>query len=162
MKCSAVLTKKTLSVILLVMFLSVAFAIRFSGLATIRRNGADRGDRIKFLRNLGCYVNAESETKKRITIPREFSAVYNNYNEIQKSAGYDLSLYKGAECQLFSYDVNELSDIKDPKYFKANIIVYKGRIIGGDISSVQIDGEMFPLAARDEKTKIRQVYREPA
>ena len=84
------------------MLLCIAFALKFSSLATVRKNGVNRGDRIKFLRNLGCYVNAESETKKDITIPQDFSVVYNNYNEIQKTAGYDLSLYKGAKCKMFS------------------------------------------------------------
>lgn len=157
-----VLTRKSLVVVLFVLILTVLFMSKFSSLANVKTNGLTREDRIAFLKDLGCFVTPDSETEKAIQIPVEFSDVYVNYNEIQKNAGYDLSFYKGAKCYLFSYDITELSDNESPEYMKANLIVYKGRIIGGDISSAEIDGEMFPLLRRDEKTKIRQVYLDPA
>ncbi|MBO4468379.1 MAG: DUF4830 domain-containing protein [Clostridia bacterium] len=162
MRLFSVLTKKSLLVILFALVLTLCFVSKFSTLANAKTDGATRKQRTEFLRNLGCFVNAESETKKEIVIPEVFSDVYKNYNLIQNQAGYDLDLYKGCRCYMFSYDVNELSDGVDPKYFKANVIVYKGRIIGGDISSAELDGVMFPLVKRDEKTKIRQVYFDPA
>lgn len=92
------------------------------------------------LSSLG-YEHSESFTKKTFTIPKEFDMVYNNYNEIQKEAGYDLLPYKGTECTLYTYEIYNHPFGK----CNANIIVYKGRIIGGDISSVNLDGFMTPL-----------------
>lgn len=156
-----VLGRKSLAVVLLLLILSILFISKVSSLSDIKANGSSRKARIAFLKDLGCFVNPESETEKKIEIPDEFSDVYLNYNEIQKQAGFDLSLYKGCKCSLFSFEVNELSDDENPQYMRANLIVYKGRIIGGDISSCEIDGEMFPLIRRDEKAKIRQVYFNP-
>ena len=93
-----------------------------------------------FLTSLG-YEFSENFTGKIFTIPYEFDMVYNNYNELQKEVGFDLSLYKGRECVMYTYEIHNhpFGDCN------ANIIVYKGDIIGGDISSVNLDGFMTPL-----------------
>ncbi len=67
--------------------------------------------------------------------------VYNNYNNLQLEAGYDLSLYKGKDCIMYTY---EIYNHPFGKAF-AHIIVYKGEVIGGDISSVNLDGFMTAL-----------------
>ena len=93
-----------------------------------------------FLTSLG-YEFSGNFTEKTFTIPFEFGLVYNNYNEIQKEVGFDLSLYKGKECVMYTYEIYNHPFGK----CNANIIVYKGDIIGGDISSVNLDGFMTPL-----------------
>lgn len=93
-----------------------------------------------FLSSLG-YEFSENYTEKTFTLPNKFDMVYNNYNEIQKEAGYNLSLYKGKECVMYTYEI-----YNHPfGACNANIIVYKGEIIGGDISGVNLDGFMTPL-----------------
>ncbi len=92
------------------------------------------------LASLG-YDFSENYTKKTFTIPNEFDLVYNNYNAIQKEAGYDLLPYRGKECIMYTYEIYNHPFGK----CNANIIVYKGKIIGGDISSVNLDGFMVPL-----------------
>lgn len=92
------------------------------------------------LTSLG-YEFSESFTKKTFTIPIEFDMVYNNYNEIQKDAGYNLLPYRGKECIMYTYEIYNHPFGKS----NANIIVYKDEIIGGDISSVSLDGFMVPL-----------------
>ena len=87
------------------------------------------------------YEFSENFTKKDFTIPNEFDMVYNNYNSIQKEAGYDLSPYRGKVCTMYTYEIYNHPFGK----CNANIIVYKGEIIGGDISSVNLDGFMTPL-----------------
>ena len=144
--------------ILFSIILCLCLLSKASGIVNAQSDGNSRKNRTDYLKSIGCYVKSETETKKNVTIPYDFSDVYRNYNDIQKQAGYDLSGYKGCKCVIYSYDVDSFADIEDTRYFKANIIVYKGRIIGGDISSVEIDGEMYPLKKRNEETKIRQVY----
>lgn len=92
------------------------------------------------LTDLG-YLVSENFTKKTFTIPKEFDMVYNNYNAIQKEAGYDLSPYKGRECVMYTYEIYNHPFGK----CNGNIIVYRGEVIGGDISSVNLDGFMTPL-----------------
>ena len=93
-----------------------------------------------FLSSLG-YEVSESCTEKTFTIPIEFDMVYNGYNEIQKDAGFDLSPYKGRTCTMYTYEIYNHPFGK----CNANIIVYKGEIIGGDISSINLDGFMTGL-----------------
>ena len=78
-------------------------------------------------------------TVKEIVIPEEFSDVYMKYNGLQRSAGYDLMPYRGRKATVYTYRVTDAEDTV------INLIVSDGKIIGGDISSVRIDGEMKPL-----------------
>ncbi len=72
------------------------------------------------------------------TIPMEFNEVYTRYNELLKTAGYDLSPYKGKLCKRYTYLIPS-------RNARANILVYEGEIIGGDISSITLDGIMIPI-----------------
>ena len=72
------------------------------------------------------------------TIPTEFNEVYSRYNELLKTAGYDLSPYKGKNCKRYTYLIPSQNA-------RANIIVYDGKIIGGDISGITLDGIMIPI-----------------
>jgi hypothetical protein len=40
-----------------------------------------------------------------VTIPDVFNDVYNNYNDIQKSQGFDLTMYKGEKVSRYTYRV---------------------------------------------------------
>lgn len=93
-----------------------------------------------FLTGLG-YEFSEDFTKTTFTLPLRFDMVYNNYNELQKEAGFDLLPYRGKECIMYTYQILNHPFGKA----NANIIVYRGDIIGGDISSVNLDGFMTPL-----------------
>ena len=76
------------------------------------------------------------------TIPDVFNSVYRRYNELQRAGGYDLSLYKGKTCKRYTYLIPSQNA-------RANIIVYDGKIIGGDISGITIDGIMIPIKRID-------------
>lgn len=73
-----------------------------------------------------------------ITIPENFNAVYEKYNAMQKEGGYDLSKYRGKRCKRYTYLIPS-------RNARANILVYNGKIIGGDISGITLDGIMKPL-----------------
>ena len=77
-----------------------------------------------------------------ITIPESFNKVWKNYNNLMKENGYDLSLYKGKKCKRYTYLIPS-------KNARANIIVCDGKIIGGDICSITLDGIMLPIKSND-------------
>ena len=83
-------------------------------------------------------VSHEPYEVVEFTVPQKFSAVYKRYNNLLKEGGYDLSDYKGKKCQRYTYLIPSHNA-------RANIIVHNGEIIGGDISSVTIDGIMLPI-----------------
>ena len=76
-------------------------------------------------------------------IPLEFNSVWENYNNLLKEKGYDLALYKGKKCKRYTYLIPS-------ENARANIIVRGGKIIGGDISSITLDGIMIPIKSREE------------
>lgn len=78
-----------------------------------------------------------------ISIPEEFNDVYIRYNNLLKKEGYDLSSYKGKKCKRYTYLIPSQNA-------RANIIVYKGKVVGGDISSITIDGIMLPIKGNEE------------
>ncbi len=145
MKFYYTFSRKFLLLILCILILIVCFASRFSEVSGEQNTGDTNQKRVDFLYSIGCVVDEKDFDKKTITIPVSFGDVYNKYNEIQKSADYDLSLYKGEKCEMFSFDVEKYKDFNPEDYAKANLIVYNGRIIGGDISSSKIGGKMYPL-----------------
>lgn len=94
--------------------------------------------RINFVKKLGYSVEPSSEQKENIKIPMVFNDVYEGYNSIQQEIGVNLYNYRGAECVRFTYKISD-SD------YVVNLITYKNRVIGGDICTVALDGEMKPL-----------------
>lgn len=106
-------------------------------------NAKTNADRLTFIKKCGHTVLSDQPTSKTVYIPEVFYDVYKNYNALQTLAGYDLSLYKGCEVTIYTYQ------IQTPKgYFDdwvINIIVYNNKVIGGDVSSKSLGGTMLPL-----------------
>ncbi len=93
--------------------------------------------RVEYIKSLGVMLLNEEATTKEITIPQEFSDVYNKYNELQRETKFDLNAYKGKKVTIYTYNCD--------KERVVNLIVYKGRLIGGDISETKLHGVMKPL-----------------
>ena len=113
-----------------------------TGLSADEPDGSSPEKIVEFLKDNG-YSTAAPVTKE-ITIPDEFSEVYENYNKLQKEQGFDLSQYKGKSAVCYTFPVigyiNEKGEQED--YVRANVLVCDGKIIGGDISSTRLDGFM--------------------
>lgn len=100
-------------------------------------------DRVAFLEGLGCVVDETAkEEQKSVLIPEEFSDVYINYNEVQKQCGYDLTAYKGFTLTQYTLKLSGYQG-RDDVY--AHLLVYNGRIVGGDIAATALDGFMKGL-----------------
>lgn len=106
-------------------------------------NAKTNADRLIFIKNSGYTVLSNEPNTKTVNIPEIFYDVYKNYNALQQSAGYDLSLYKGCEATVYTYEINAPSGYTGECVI--NIIVYNNRIIGGDVSSPTLGGFMLPL-----------------
>lgn len=102
-------------------------------------NAAVNDERVEFITSLGVEVDNENYTVKSVVIPQQFNDVYIQYNSLQKQAGYDLEKYVGKTVTQYTYCFKE-SETK-----RVNLLVYKQKIIGGDISSVRLDGQMTAL-----------------
>ncbi len=101
------------------------------------KNVKTNDDRVKFLEGFGWEIEPEALDICEVVIPSEFDDVYTRYNDIQKSEGLDLKKYSGKSVKKYSYRVkNYESDTS----VIASLLIYKNRVIGGDISSSDING----------------------
>ena len=101
--------------------------------------GEDFAGTIKKVKEMGYDDVSEKPVEVvEITLPENFNAVYERYNNLLKESGYDLSPYKGKKCKRYTYLIPSQNA-------RANIIVCDGKIIGGDISGITLDGIMIPI-----------------
>ena len=91
-----------------------------------------------FLAQFGWEVDADPVEVKTVTVPKEFDKVYAAYNELQKAQGLNLSKYKNREVTRYTFSVTNYPDYDGTVY--ANVLVYRSRVIGGDLSSADVSG----------------------
>ncbi len=106
------------------------------------KNIATNDDRIAFLKKYGWEVVTEPHEVAEVDIPVNFDAVYEKYNQLQIGEGLDLEKYKGKSVKRYTYLVSNY-DYEGTVY--ANLLIYKDRVIGGDICSAKLDGFVHGL-----------------
>lgn len=94
--------------------------------------------RVKFLTDLGWEVTTSPVESSQVRIPKENSEVYDRYNDLQKSQGYDLSEYAGKTVMRYVYSVQNYPGATEPVY--ATLLVYKNQVIGGDVTDTAAKG----------------------
>lgn len=95
-------------------------------------------DAANFLAQFGWTVNGGDAKSAKVTIPESFDKVFAAYNEIQKSQGLDLSKLKKKELTRYTFEVTNYADYEGTVY--ANVLVYRNRVVGGDICSADVSG----------------------
>ena len=93
---------------------------------------------VKFLAQFGWTVEPTPTEELKIKIPSEFDKVMNSYNELQKRQGLDLAKYRDREVTRYTFKVTNYPDYSGTVI--ANVIVYKNKVIGGDICSTDLTG----------------------
>lgn len=96
-------------------------------------------ERMAFFKQFGWEAKAEPISTGDIAIPENFSDVYTAYNNIQKEQGLDLLPYAGKTCTQWIY---QITNYPQQEYMRGTILVYDGKVIGGDLSTPQLDGFM--------------------
>lgn len=95
-------------------------------------------DRKNFLAQFGISVKDEEVASGEVTIPSEFDKVFAAYNALQKEQGFDLSKYRKKTVMRYTYEVKNYEGYEGTVY--VNILVYRNRVIGGDICSADVNG----------------------
>ena len=106
----------------------------------------------KFLKNHGWEVQTAPTESGQVRIPEESSEVFDRYNALQKSQGYDLSKYAGEAVMRYVYQVENYPGTDEPVY--ATVLVYKNQIIGGDVTNTSAKGAIggFKMPAQEENS----------
>ncbi|MDR2933262.1 MAG: DUF4830 domain-containing protein [Oscillospiraceae bacterium] len=100
--------------------------------------GKTNEDRLDFIKSFGWEIEEEPSEIMEVIIPAEFDDVYDNYNAIQKKQGMDLKSLAGKRCKRYSYVVTNYPGTDQA--VRVNLLVYKNKIVGGDVCSLDANG----------------------
>lgn len=107
--------------------------------------GATNDDRVAYLASFGWSVDAQPKQSQQVKIPDSSeNKVFTRYNELQLSQGFDLTKYSGKEATRYVYEILNYPEAKEPVY--ASVLVYDGKIIGGDITDSAPNGVIHGFA----------------
>ena len=110
---------------------------------TVRYSGVrSEEERIAFLRQFEIEVVPDSVNEESFTMAQSLDRVLLGYNEMQKKQGLDLSKYTRKRVTRYTYKVTN-SPAEGEVY--VNILIYRGRVIAGDVASADPDGFVIPL-----------------
>ena len=102
-------------------------------------------ERQEFLSSMGWKVSEEYIECRSVTIPEEFTEVYENYNALQKQQGFDLESYKGKTVEVYTYEVYNYEGHEDKHCMICMLMVCDGVLIGGDVCCTELGGFMTGL-----------------
>ncbi len=94
--------------------------------------------RIAFLAQFGWSVEPTPKESTTVTIPAAFDKVFAEYNELQKKQGLDLSRHAARTVERHTYVITNYPDYEGQVL--ANLLIFRGRVIGGDICSADQNG----------------------
>lgn len=120
-------------------------AVSQTGESTIQLRGKNPTvktgeERIAFIAQFGWEVKADPVEVREVLIPQEFDDVFTKYNYLQKQQGYNLEKQQGKRCKRYTYEVtNYPGGIAN---VRVNLLIYKDKVVGGDVSTVSLDGFM--------------------
>lgn len=113
-----------------------------TGKSGVSLKASTHEERMAFLSQYGWKVDEEPVSVQEVIIPAEFNDTYTAYNEIQKTQGFDLSTYAGTRVKRWTYVVKNYTGYENNDCIRANVLVYEGLVVGGDICSIELDGFM--------------------
>ena len=124
--------------------------------ATAAPSVSTNDGRMQFLQSFGWQVAASPVESSQVKIPKEASEIFDRYNQLQKSQGYDLTQYAGKNVMRFVYKIENYPGATEPVY--ATLLVHKNQVIGGDITDTAAKGQIrgFKMPAGTEQTSPTQ------
>ena len=137
--------KKVLLIIAAVAALVLAAILLLGGgegdaAATAAPSVSNNDGRVQFLKDFGWDVTTTPAETSQVKIPEETSEVFDRYNALQKSQGYDLSAYAGKTVMRYVYKINNYPGATEPVY--ATLLIYKNQVIGGDVTDTAAKGHI--------------------
>lgn len=143
LKLTAAVIAVVIALTAMILFLpkgdSVSAGSVFEGKDTVNYDKIKTNEqRIEFLRQFGWESGNDCIEETEIKIPADFDKIMKAYNEVQKAQGFNLDSYKGKTAMRYTYEITNYPDYEGRVF--ANIIIYKNRVIGGDICSSDVNG----------------------
>lgn len=121
--------------ILFIVFVSISLIVVFN--VKFKNNVTAE----KYLKSLGYEI--EYINSKEVNIPENFGEGLKKYNSLQKQQGFNLEKYRGKSCIQKQYCVTSKKTY--PEKYIANVLVYKNKLIGGDLHEVYYNQKLLKL-----------------
>ena len=142
MVMTAKVDKKKIAIVLAAAVVLIAGLVLIFGgdgsAPTASTNAPSNDARVAFLESFGWDVTTSPVESGQVRIPEKSSEVFDRYNALQKSQGYDLGAYAGKTVMRYVYKINNYPGATDPVY--ATLLIYKNQIIGGDVTNTSAKG----------------------
>lgn len=106
-------------------------------------------ERVNYLAACGWTVDPDSCTVQDVIVPSDFDETYQNYAQMQAQQGFDLEKYRGKQVKLATYTVENTQDGVE---LEANLLIYRNRVIAGDITALSDGGTAYGLMDRIPET----------
>ncbi len=97
----------------------------------------------KFLKAFGIVTEQHPTSRESILIPENFDKIFEEYNDLQKSAGFDLAPYRGKAAVKFTFRVLNFPD-PELEIF-ANVIIIDEEVVAADLISPRLSGFILPV-----------------
>ena len=144
---TAKLSKKKIALIFTaVVLLIAAIVVIFSGgsTATVSPNVSSNDARVEFLKGFGWDVTTSPVESGQVRVPANGSEVFDRYNALQKTMGYDLTEYAGKTVMRYVYKIKNYPGATADVY--ATLLISNNQIIGGDITDTSATGKIQGFA----------------
>ena len=137
---TSIATAAVIVLLLVAVMLLSRGAVATAGSVTV----SDDATRREYIVSLGYALDEAAPTVQEILLPADFDETLAQYNELQKTAGYDFDEYRGKRLKCYTYAVTGLSEDA-----VVHLYVYRNTVVGGDVSSTAADGFCRALAPPD-------------
>ena len=114
--------------------------VEVSAPAKISFQASSQEERLFFLAQFGWEAEEMPIEVCEVIIPEVFDPVYEKYNALQKEQSFDLSKHRGRRVKRYTYTICNYPNYDG--HVVANILVYREKVIGGDICALSLDGFM--------------------
>lgn len=142
----ALLVAVVLTVIGGIVYVSSTESMPVSKIGSVSMKAETPEERLNFFRQFS-YIASENPVEvKEVVIPTEFDETYEEYNELQKKQGLDLTPYKGVRVKSWSYEILNYPGYENTDgLIRGNLLTYNGVVIACDICNISLDGFMETL-----------------
>lgn len=108
--------------------------------SAINYKASTAAERAAFLSQFGWEISDDPVEVSEVIIPENFDDGYTEYAAMNKAQGLDLEPFKGVRAKRWTYTVYNYPGLENTVSVQANLLVYDGRVIGGDICSLEQGG----------------------
>lgn len=155
-KMAALLVALAAAVIALVMIIGRGEKPAATDDSAVNYRAESAAERTAFLSQFGWKISEDPVEVSEVIIPENFDDGYTEYAAMNKAQGLDLEPFKGVRAKRWTYTVLNYPGLENSGSVQANLLVYDGRVIGGDVCSLEqggfIAGFDFPQNAAPATT----------